>query len=209
MMPSGTSGVSMPRAASSAARLVEQRLRRSHLVQRRHERKHDAQRAVRGRAQQRPQLRLEDGRLREAEPDAAQPGVTAALVVGEPPGVERRVHQRPRELPLVDVERADRHRPRRHPLDELPVDVVLLVLGRHVRRAADEHELRSIEPDAFGAGVERRGDVVGPLDVRLQDDADAVRWSRAGPRRRARPARDSVAAGARVRPPDAPPATDR
>ena len=54
------------------------------------------------------------------------------------------------------------------------VDVVLLVFGRHVRRSADEHELRSVQADAFGAGVQRRGHVLGPLDVGLQDDANAV-----------------------------------
>ena len=60
------------------ARLVEQRPRRAHFLHRRHEREHDPQRAVRRRAQQRAQLRLEDRRLRQAEADAAQPGVAAS-----------------------------------------------------------------------------------------------------------------------------------
>ena len=95
-------------------------------------------------------------------------------VLREPARIERRIDQRSRELTLVDVERADRDRARRHPLHELAIDVVLLVFGRHVRRSADEHELGSIQADAFGARAQRLGDIVGPLDVGLEDDRLAV-----------------------------------
>ena len=102
-------------------------------------------------------------------------------MIREPARVERGIDQRPRELALVDVERADGHRPRRHPFDELPVDVVLLVFGGHVRRAADEHELRSIQADAFGARRERHRDVVGALDVGLQRRCGCRRVVSSGP----------------------------
>ena len=62
-----------------------------------------------------------------------------------------------RQLVLVDVERADRDRPGRHPLEHAAIDLVLLVLARQGagRRAAREQELRSVQADAFGAGVAR------------------------------------------------------
>ena len=150
----------MPTAAGPAvdtarvqfgARLCQQRAGGAHLLDRRHERKQDPQRPVRGRAQQRPQLRLEDRRVRQAEPDAAQPGVSRAARLGKPARVERGIHQRPRQLTLVDVERADRDRPGRHALGHLAVLVILLVLPCHVRRTADQQELRSIQADTFGA----------------------------------------------------------
>ena len=137
--------------------------------------------------------------LRQAEADAAQAGVSdAARRLREPARVERRVHERPRELPLVDVEGPDRHRPRRHALDHLPVDVVLLVLRRHVGRAAHQQELRSVQADAFGARRQRRGHIVGPLDVGLQLDADAVARRRAARPQSARRRQRAARPGARA-----------
>ena len=62
-------------------------------------------------------------RLRQAETDAAQPGMAAALVLREPPGVERGLDQRPIQLMLVDVERADGHGAAAHPFDQFAIDV--------------------------------------------------------------------------------------
>ncbi len=86
-------------------------------------------------------------RLGEAESNAAQAGVThtlRAFLFGEPARVQCRIDQWSIELPLVDVERADGDRPGRHAFDELSIDVILLVFGGHVRRAADQHELGSV-----------------------------------------------------------------
>ena len=60
--------------------------------------------------------------------------------------------------------------------------------------AAGEQELRAVQADAFGAGVARRGEVVGELDVGVEPD-------------RARRRRSPPAAAARPRPP--PPGGDR
>ena len=88
--------------------------------------------------------------------------------------VERGIDQRPIQLALVDVERADGHRSARHPFDQLAIDVILLVLGGHVGRTADQHELRAVQADALGARIEGSGHVLGPLDVGVQRDAHAV-----------------------------------
>ena len=79
MMPTGIGWRLDAARAQLGSGFLEQRPRRAHLVQRRHEREHDPHRAVRRGAQQRAQLRLEDRRLRQAEADAAQPGMAAAL----------------------------------------------------------------------------------------------------------------------------------
>jgi hypothetical protein len=94
--------------------------------------------------------------------------VSGPARLGEPAGVERRIHQRTCELAFIDVEGANGHRPGRHPLRHLPVLVILLVLSRHVRRAAGEQELGSVEPDPLGARGKRRCHVLGALDVGLQ-----------------------------------------
>ena len=70
--PIGTSGPTSPRARSVSAARLDGRARGAQLLDARDEREHDPQRPVRGRAQQRAQLRLEDLVEREAQPDAAQ-----------------------------------------------------------------------------------------------------------------------------------------
>jgi hypothetical protein len=136
-MPHGQRGCVDPARRQLGSRLVEERARRSHFLNRRDKREHHAHLTVSGGSQQRAQLRLEDRRLGQAKPDTAQPAVATARLIGKPSRIESGIHERPRELTLVDVERANRDWPRRHPLDELAIDVVLLVFGRHVRRTAD------------------------------------------------------------------------
>src|SRR5262245_25022144 len=97
-----------------------------------------------GRSKQRTQLRLEDARLRQPEPDTTQPRMSAALRLRKPASIERGVDQWPSELAFVDVERPDRHRTPLHPFYQLPVDVVLLVFSRHIGWPANEHEFGAI-----------------------------------------------------------------
>src|SRR5687768_4121161 len=113
------------------------------------------------RTEERPELRLENARLSQAEPDTTQAGMSAALWLREPAGVQCRIHQRTCELLFVDVESPNRHRTSVHSLDELAIDVVLLVLGSHVRWSADEHEFGSIQADALCARAQRARHVVG------------------------------------------------
>ena len=174
MMPTGIGWVCDVARAQLLAGLVEERLRRAHFVQRRHEREHHTNRTMRCGAQQRAQLGLEDRRLRQPEADAAQPGMAAPLVIGKPACVECGIDQRAIELALIDVERANRHRTSAHPLDQLAIHVVLLVLRRHIRRSAHQHEFRTVEADPLGSGVQRGGDILGALDVGVQDDTNAV-----------------------------------
>ena len=117
---------------------------------------------------------LKIARLRQTESDASQSGVAAALRLGEPARVERGVDQRPRELPLVDVEGPDGDRAAFHALHELAIDVVLLVLGGHVGRPANEHEFRSVQTDPLRTGAQRARHIVGALDVGVQHDGLAV-----------------------------------
>ena len=79
-----------------------------------------------------------------------------------------------RHLPLIDVEGANRDRPRRHLLDQAAIHPVLLVLGHALERAARQHELGSIEPDAFGAVLVQVFEILEQLDVGFEPDANAV-----------------------------------
>ena len=72
---------------------------------------------------------------------------------------------------------------RRHPFEHPAIDRVCSFLRAPDARA-DQQKLRAVQADAFGAGIARRREVVGKLDVRVEADAHAV-----GGHRRARPAR--------------------
>jgi hypothetical protein len=123
-------------------------------------------------AQQCAQLPLEDVGVRKPEADAAQTPVTGgAFLRREPASVERRIDERTRNLPLVHVERTDRDRPAPHPFDQLSVDLILLVLVHEVRRRTRDHELRSVEADAFGTRRDGRGHV-GPPPPGVSRQAD-------------------------------------
>ena len=106
-------------------RAAEQLAHLAQLLHARHHRHHDPQIAVGARADHRAELRQEDVGPREREAHGAQ--------------AERRVHlgrelEARRELVAADVERAQRHRPRRDGLDDGAIELVLLVLGRHRAR---------------------------------------------------------------------------
>ena len=73
------------------------------------------------------------------------------------------------------------------PFEHAAVDLVLPSSSRDVVDAAGEQELGAIQADAFGAGVARRREIVGELDVRVEPD-------------RARRRRSPPAAAARRRP---------
>ncbi len=139
--------------------------RRSQLVEAGNERKHDAQRAVRGGAQQGAQLRLEDLVERQAEADAAQSERRAGPFNA---GVFDR------QLRFADVERADGHAPPGRTLEEPPVGDELRLLGERALSAAGEQELGPEKPDAFGAALPCPAGVVRCFDVGFEPDRDAV-----------------------------------
>ena len=60
------------------------------------------------------------------------------------------------------------------PFEHAAIDLVLPSSSPMSRDAAGEQELRSVQPDAFGAGVARRREIVGELDVGVEPDPDAV-----------------------------------
>ncbi len=118
------------------------------------------------RAQDRSQLREEEARLGQAEPDGAQ--------------AERRIGGDARQsiealLVLVgaQVERANRHWQAVHARGHGPVSLELLVLGRQ-SLAIEKQELGAEEPDARRAVFQDLAHVVGQLDIREQLDAHAV-----------------------------------
>ena len=104
----------------------------------------------------------------------------AARIVGLPAGARGSRRQARRELVLVDVEGPHRHDAGRHALEHAAIDLVLAVFVADVLDAAGHQELGPVEADPFGAGVARRGEVVGELDVRVEPDRHAV-GGRGGP----------------------------
>ena len=91
MTPTGTCGTVLAAPRELGGRLGDHAPRLAQLLDARHERKHDAQRPVPRRAQQRAQLRPEQLRPRQAQAQAAQPLPAAALLVGDPAAGERRI----------------------------------------------------------------------------------------------------------------------
>ncbi len=112
------------------------RTSRAQLLHARDERKHDSQRAVRGRAQQRTQLRLEDLVHGQAQAHAAE-------AERRPRALGSRMLKR--QLRLADVERANRHAARGHALDQACVCVELGLFGECGVPAPREQELRPEE----------------------------------------------------------------
>ena len=162
------SGMCFARAVPRRVDLVhgpaEQAAHLAELLHAGHHRHHDAQVAVGARAQHRAEVRQEDVGPRQREAHRAQ--------------AERRVHlgrelEARRELVAPDVERAQRHRPRRDGLDHRSIELVLLVLGRH-RAPVDVDELGPVEADPLGAVIEREDGLGRQLDVRLEADRLAV-----------------------------------
>ena len=156
----------LPRLGQHASRLAQ-------LLDARHERKHHAKIAVRGRAHQRPQLRAQQLAALQRESNRSQPEAAARhLVSARPQRVAPMLAAG--ELILVDVECAHRHRGGPHILEQLPVHLVLHVLGQLVCRTAGKQQLRSKEPDAFRALRHRKRRIAEQIDVRLDANVHAV-----------------------------------
>ena len=111
----------MPLPRSVSAARVTVGAGRAQLFHAGHEREHDPQRSMRGRAQQGTELGLEELLEREAEPDAAQaerrPRALDAVVLDP-------------QLRLADVEGPHRDARAAGALDELTVDGILRVFGQ-------------------------------------------------------------------------------
>ena len=139
--------------------------RRAQLIDAGDERKHDPQRTVRGGAQQRAELRLEDLLHRETQTDAAQserrPGAVDAGVMD-------------RQLRLADVEGPDRDRGSRRVRHQPAVGGVLRLFRERRLSATRQQELGTEEPDALRPLFVRAPGIVRRLDVRFEPDLDAV-----------------------------------
>ena len=165
MIPSGTPGsCATPSAARSARTLAQIASARSELVGARHERQHEAHRARRRRAIERAELRAEDVRSLEGEPDRAN----AERGVGP-----LRHPEGGRELVAAEVQRSERHGQPPDGVQHRERVAVLLVLGRQVR-AFEVQELRAKEADPLGARCGHRRDAEQRLDVGAQMNPDAV-----------------------------------
>ena len=164
------------------------------LLDARHERKHDAERAVTRRSQQRAQLRPQQLRTRQAQTQPAQALPASPLFLGNPAARQRGIGRSQRELILVDVERPDRHRSQA-PSPRASRDTPRIAgLRSEAPRCPRQQELRSVQADAFGACVTRGRQIAWELDVRIEANAHAV-----GRDRRPPPFGVDVRGGATVR----------
>ena len=134
-----------------------------------------------GGAEDGAQLRVEQGRLAHAKSNAAQ--AEHAMAIEFRSAIHRGASAG--GLPLVEIERADRDRPRRHRQDRASVDLGLRALavrtGEARQALAVEQQLRAEQADAVGVFPPRR-----PRRLRR-----GRRWPRAGSgcRRSSAPAR--------------------
>ena len=155
------------------ARLGQHAARLAQLLDARHERKHHAQIAVRRGAHQRAQLRAQQLAALQREADRSQAEAAARhLVSARPERVAPMLSAG--ELIFVDVERPHGHRRGPNIFEQLPVHLVLHVLGQLVRGTSREQQLRSEQPDPFGALRHGERRVAEQIHVRLDADVHAV-----------------------------------
>ncbi len=128
-------------------------------------REHDTQRPVRRGAQQGAQLRLKDFVDGEAQADAAHAERRARALDGR---------MLDAQLRLADIERADRHSPRRRTLHELTIGAVLRLFGQGRLATAREQELGAKQTNARRSALRCARRIVRGLDVRLESNLDAV-----------------------------------
>ena len=114
--------------------------------------------------------------MREAEPQAAKPTASA-------PAVRRPAQS---DMTLVEIERADRHPPRGHLLEQLTIRLVLHVFRGRLERLTGQQELRAVQADAIGAGLLQEWEIRQQFQVRVQPHGHAVsrrqRFARGGDR---------------------------
>ena len=127
---------------------------------------------VRG-GEQGPQLRHEHLGAREAKADAAQAEDRVELLGAD---------EVARALLAAEVVRPDHDGTGREPLDDLPVDGRLLLLGRELDALLREvQELGAEKPDAVGSVAHDVRDLARELDVRADSIGDSVGRERAAP----------------------------
>src|SRR5439155_2879878 len=97
----------------------------TNLLDTRYEREQDPKAAMACGTQQRTQLDAEQIRSREAQTQAAETLAARPRLVRLPPGRQRVLRESRGQLLFIDVEGPYRHRPRGHPLEHAPVDLVL------------------------------------------------------------------------------------
>ena len=165
-----------PRVPSCSRARVEQRTAPPVLAERRDHREHHLQRVLGGHPQDRAQLRRAAARAREPEPDAAAPeervrlGPPAAGGSGlsAPASSVRTISGRPSSARAISRSAAT-------------------CSSSSGRLAVEEQELGAQQPDALGALLARRRDVLGAADV--GEDLDPAAVPRRAPARCARCAR--------------------
>ncbi len=79
-----------------------------------------------------------------------------------------------RSCGLADIERADRHSPRRRTLHELTIGAVLRLFGQGRLATAREQELGAEQTNARRSTLRCARRIVRGLDVRLESNLDAV-----------------------------------